>query len=188
MKKTIKDNWRVEIHLPSLISDSPEEEDRVRREIRESTTQLLVDGRCPKVPKGIEIKCDEKEICSACGKPWKPVAYYYGELWAKCYFCRHCNAPEKSDEGLPIVLRNLDFDVIGDRAVSTTVVRCSAAINPPLVQYETIIWEWDGKQRSEMLDRIFHMSEQRARAAHRHIVDNLTQVKEERQAKKGKEA
>jgi len=70
-------------------------------------------------------------------------------------------------------LHNISFDIVGDRNISTACVPCSAAVNPPMVQYETLICEWDGKQRGRILHQIFHICEKDAKKVHEYIVRNL---------------
>lgn len=71
---------------------------------------------------------------------------------------------------------NIASDLVGNRSISTACVPCSAAVDPPMVQYETLIWEWDGKRRGVLLHQIFHICEEKARKVHGYIVNNLLQV------------
>ena len=85
---------------------------------------------------------------------------------------------EMTHQGFDLAAYNIAKDWLDGHVVSTAAVQCSAAVIPPMMQYETIIWERFENQQGRILHHIFHTDEQTAAKVHGYIVSNLKEVKD----------
>lgn len=68
---------------------------------------------------------------------------------------------------------NIGWDVAGDRCVTTGACPSSSPYGGYYLRFETIIWEWDGKERLGMVHMIIHNNKKQAEKVHGYIVSNL---------------
>lgn len=68
---------------------------------------------------------------------------------------------------------NVGWEVVGDRAVTTAAVPRSSMYGGYRLDFETIIWYWDGQKRGRIVHMIHHRGEKTAKKVHGQIVDSL---------------
>jgi len=81
MKTTVETNWRVEICAHNEAS---------ARHIAALQSGILKHR--------IKVRCDRKEICDRCGRPWTFVPRYHEESRRTLLHCCYCNAPERDEQ------------------------------------------------------------------------------------------
>lgn len=68
---------------------------------------------------------------------------------------------------------NIGWDVVGDKCVTTGAIPSSNPFGGYYLRYETLIWNWDGIDRTNIVEQITHHNEQEAKKVHEYITDNL---------------
>lgn len=70
---------------------------------------------------------------------------------------------------------NIGWHAQGNRCVTTGAIPRSNPFGWRLI-FETLIWEWDGKERGNIVNQIHHCSKNEAIKVHGYIVNNLKGV------------
>lgn len=68
---------------------------------------------------------------------------------------------------------NIGNEIIGDKYVSTAAVSASCAAMGYYIQFETIIWEWNGTRRTLIHHQVIHNNGKQAGKVHGYIVGNM---------------
>ncbi|ALX50434.1 hypothetical protein [Lentibacillus amyloliquefaciens] len=72
---------------------------------------------------------------------------------------------------------NIGWEVVSDKCITTGAVPSSHPLGGYRLQYETLIWEWLGEERGQILEQIVHWNHKEAEKVHGYIVGNLKGVK-----------
>lgn len=68
---------------------------------------------------------------------------------------------------------NIGWDIVNDRCISTAAISSSAPTIGYFMMYETIIWGWNGKERTNIIHQIHHIHGRIAEKVHGYIVNNM---------------
>ena len=68
---------------------------------------------------------------------------------------------------------NIGWDIVNERKVTTAAIPRSYVFGGYRLAFETIIWEFDGKEFGRIIHMINHRSEKTAEKIHSQIVQSL---------------
>jgi hypothetical protein len=73
---------------------------------------------------------------------------------------------------------NIGWDIVDNRCVTTGAVPTFSLYDHYRLRFETIIWEWTGKERGGIIHMIVHPNKKVAEKVHGYIVSNLKKEEE----------